>query len=162
MKRTFRLLPGLLAVAILLPLLGACQTQAAEREPTREEATAFLARIVDLSQRRDFIGLCDLGGGNCEHVLAEAGLEAVPVTAPTLAADFVISGSGPPEDRSATGRVLVLCGSGRDGGRYRTEMFVFFSNSQLIAIEPVYWSGMTIATGNTTVSDPTEVPCDSL
>jgi hypothetical protein len=146
---------------ILIPfLLGACQGQASEREPTREEAVAFLARAVDLAQRRDFAGLCALGGGNCEHILEEAGREAVPVNAPTLVADFVLMGTGPENSRSSAGRVLVLCGVSRDGGEYRTEMLVFFSNAELIAIEPVYWSGITIARDNTTTSSPIEVPCD--
>lgn len=155
------LVPLLSAVVILFPLLlGACQTQASEREPTREEAVAFLAKVVDLAQRRDFTGLCELGGGNCERILEEAGREAVPVDAPNLVTDFVMMGTGPADARSATGRVLVLCGVGRDGGQYRTEMLVFFSNVKLIAIEPVYWSGVTIARDNTTTSGPIEVACD--
>ncbi len=141
-------------------LFGACQTQASEREPTREEATAFLARVVDLAQSRDFIGLCGLGGGNCEHILDQAGRDSVPVDAPALTADFVVMGSGPPENRSAAGRILVLCGTSRDDVQYRTEMFVFFSGTKLIAIEPVYWSGMSIARDNTTASGPTDVACD--
>ncbi len=131
---------------ILLFLVASCQSGTnADRVPTRDEAVTLLDQAVRLARAGNFVGLCQLGGGNCEDVLATAGREAVPLEAPTVVGDFALSptplGNGGVD---VGGRVLVLCGSDARSRPYRTEMVVFFRNGSLKAIEPIYWSGMTI------------------
>jgi hypothetical protein len=123
--------------------------------PTYEEATSFLASVVALAQVRDFNGLCEMGGGNCRRTLRDAGLDAVPATPPGIAGSRVIEPTRRADGlETAGGLVLQLCGVDGRGRPYSTEMLVFREDGRLLAIEPVYWSGMRIATEPTTPAEP--------
>lgn len=114
--------------------------------PTRDEALALFQEAVERAQREDFEHLCDLGGGNCERILANAG--ELPPDPPLVAGIREV-----PSSRRADGSVqvggqlLTACGMDASGRRYVTEMIVFYSDGMLRIIEPVYWSGMGIGEG---------------
>jgi hypothetical protein len=123
-------------------------------------AREYLATVVGLAQRGDFEALCELGSGNCESALAEAGPENVPLQPPRVVGTRVIQ----PQDRGngawmSGGLVLILCGEDRQGRPYENEMLVFESGGQLIAIEAVYWLTRSIADGSVTGgAPPTQCP----
>ena len=123
--------------------------------PTYDEATSFLASVVLLAEARDFDRLCGLGGGNCRSVIQDAGLDTVPATPPFIAGSRAVK----PTQRSdgtttAGGLVLQLCGLDGLGRPYATEMLVFRDGARLLAIEPVYWSGIRIAADQATPGEP--------
>jgi len=117
------------------------------RVPTLTEAEALVAQIEAAAHGGDVDSICEFGGGNCQQVLAAAGRD-LPVDPPTiigarsLAATEAADGSW-----TAAAQILVVCGEKADGHPYRTEMLIFFEGERLIAIEPVYWSGLTVAQG---------------
>jgi hypothetical protein len=142
-----------MVVVAVLALVACTNPASAERVPTRDEAVGLLDDAVRLARAHDFSGLCRLGGGNCLSVLDAAGRDAVPAAAPTVAGDTVL----PPSTRGdgsvdVGGRVLVLCGVDGRARPYRTEMVVFFQNGKLTAIEPIYWSGMSVGASSSPVT----------
>ena len=144
----------LVAVACLL---AACSS--APPTPTRSEAIAFVEQLYPLAEGGQFGALCAEGGGNCETVLADAGEDAVPTVRPKVADTFELSSRDTPDGTMVGGLVVVVCGvDGRDRS-YRTEMLVFRDRNQLRAIEPVYWSGMRVATSTVTSPNPQAESC---
>ena len=160
-RRVPRGLGRLVLAAFLAADLVACAPAASTGDiPTYAEATSFLASVVEFAQARDFDRLCELGGGNCRSMVQDAGLDAVPATPPGIAGSRVIKPTQR-SDGTTTNGGLVLQVCGRDGlGRpYSTEMLVFRDGDTLLAIEPVYWSGIRIATDpNTPVEPDTPFP----
>lgn len=152
-------------VTLILATVVACGPPAAadvERAPAPAEAEAFLTRVAGLARTLDFAGLCALGGGNCEKILEVAGRDAVPALPPTLVDQFELPARHYADGSTDVGgRVLVLCGIDGHARPYRTEMLVFFHGSELIAIEPIYWSGSGIATDRITAPQPqpAAAPC---
>lgn len=134
----------------------ACVPVASTRDiPTYDEATSFLASVVAFAQARDFDRLCGLGGGTCRSTLRDAGLDAVPATPPGIAGSRVVQPTRRPDGTTTTGGlVLQLCGLDGLGRPYSTEMLVFRDGGRLLAIEPVYWSGIRIASDPTTPGEP--------
>jgi hypothetical protein len=125
--------------------------------PTAEEATASLNRLVTLARAGDFEELCAIGDGNCPRTLAEVGADARPLDPPTV----VGSRSVEPNEVSGAlgGRVLELCGVDGRGREYYSEILVFRDDAGLLrVINPVYWSGITIAGGQTTIASPAATP----
>ena len=147
---------GRLVLAAFVTTAAACAPLASTGDiPTYEEATSFLASVVGLAQARDFDRLCGLGGGNCRKTLQIAGLDAVPATPPGIAGSRVVQPTQRSNGMTTTGGlVLQLCGLDGLGRPYSTEMLVFRDGGRLLAIEPVYWSGMRIATDQTTPGEP--------
>lgn len=152
-------------VTLILATVVACGPTAAadiERAPTPAEAEAYLTRVVELARAPDFAGLCALGGGNCEKILEVAGRDAVPALPPTLVDQFELPARHNADGSTDVGgRVLVLCGIDGQARPYRTEMPVFFHGSEMRAIEPIYWSGIGIATDRITAPQPqpSAAPC---
>jgi hypothetical protein len=155
-----RRVPRGLGPLVLAPFLAAAAVACApvastSAIPTYHEATSFLASVVALAQARDFDRLCGLGGGTCRSTLQGAGLDAVPATPPGIAGSRVVQPTqGTGGKTTAGGLVLQLCGLDGLGRPYSTEMLVFRDGATLLAIEPVYWSGMRIATDPTTPGEP--------
>ena len=148
---------GRLAPAALVVAAGAaCAPVPSTGDiPAYDEATSFLASVVALAQARDFDRLCGLGGGNCRSTLEDAGLDAVPATPPGIAGSRVVQPTQRSDGKTSTGGlVLQLCGLDGLGRPYSTEMLVFRDGGKLLAIEPVYWSGMRIATDQDTPGEP--------
>jgi hypothetical protein len=102
-----------------------------------------------------------MGGGNCEQILAEAGETAVPEDRPVVAGTFVLPQREVGSDATMLGgRVVVLCGTDALDRDYRTEVLVFVDEEGATrAIEPVYWSGNSIATQTNENAEPTHPPC---
>ncbi len=138
----------------LLALIAACTTQQAP-PPSEAEARAFLDVIVETALRQDFEALCALGGGSCESFLADPGGRDVPSDRPTVVGiRFVDQRAGGPRPRTG-GYILELCGQDLDGDPYYSEMLVFRDfASELRAIEPLYWMGITIADDDSVGHEP--------
>jgi hypothetical protein len=123
-------------------MVGCGSTARTAPIPTEGEARGLLARIVAAAERRDFAALCSFGDPNCPDILEMAGIDRVPAVPPTVAGTRLVA----PTQVSDGGLILQLCGTDGRGDPYATEMLVFTSASGLRAIQPVYWSGMGIAT----------------
>ena len=144
----------LVAVACLL---AACSSTAPI--PTRSEAIAFVKQLYPLAEGGQFGALCAEGGGNCETVLADAGEDAVPSVRPNIADMFGLPTPDTGDGTLLGGVVVVVCGvDGRDRS-FRTQMLVFRDGNTLRAIEPIYWSGMGVATSTVTNPKPQSEPC---
>ena len=147
------LLVAMLAVgvaAVLRPL------SAAPAAPSVAESQAFLQQLVALAQSGDFERLCALADGNCWRLLEQAGPDRVPPTPPKVTSTRVIApdaGTG-----ALGGLALSVCGTDADGADYRSEVLVFRDGQGLRAINGVYWDGVTIAAGSTTISQPPSSP----
>lgn len=120
--------------------------------PTQEEAIAFLSQAVAFATAERWTDLCAIGGGNCERTLDDAGRGAVPPDPPTVRRTWVV----PPTANTTGGRILELCGVDGQSRPYVTQMLVYRLGGEMKAIEPVYWSGMVIAT-EPVVPEPTPI-----
>jgi len=124
-------------------LLVGCANGPDGRIPTSAEARAQLARLVALAQLGDFDALCRMADGqtspNCVTLFDGAG-RAVPRTVPVVVAERTIE----PDEQTAGGRVLTICGHADDGRVYASEMLVFYDAGRLEVIQPIWWSGTTI------------------
>jgi hypothetical protein len=137
-------------VAISLALFGGCVAPTPHGPPPNgAEAEAFLDRIVGTAQGGDFAELCAMGGGNCERILERAGRD-VPEAPPRIVGSRLLTAT----DRTLGGVVLELCGVHDSGETYYTEVLVERANGELLAIEPIYWSGFAIAGDNTVGDNP--------
>lgn len=150
----------------LLCLLGSailvsCSPGAgSDRYPTTDEALAITTKAVQLAQQGRFDELCALGGGNCEVILDTAGRQEVPPLPPALKVGRTIPTTNQGSGQRTGGQVIVACGTGKEGPAYRTEMLVYFDQTNSLRVtEPVYWSGMGIAEGNATAPSPTTSGC---
>jgi hypothetical protein len=154
-------------LALVALLLGACSPvfgpdQRLPEPPSDADARAYLARVVALAHAGDFDALCAVGGGNCERILEQAGPD-VPTDDPTLVGQRVEQPTAAGDLSSVGGRILELCGRRDDGTLYYSEMIVFVDGRSLIAIEPIFWSGLHIASSSSAgvdAMDP-EVECRS-
>ena len=136
-------------IALVGFLLAACTAQA-PGPPSLEDANAYLARVVELAQARDFDGLCAIGDGNCEDHLETAGRERVPPDPPSVIGSRIIPTRTEGGLTHIGGVVLILCGRDALDEPYRSEMLVFRDGSGLRAINPIYWGNVRIADGSTT------------
>jgi hypothetical protein len=143
-------------VSVAAVLLG-CSIQSPI--PSRSEATAFVEHLYPLAEKGQFEALCAAGGGNCQTVLADAGEDAVPSVRPSIVDAFELPSHDTGDGTMLGGLVVVVCGvDGRDRP-FRTEILVFRDGNTLRAIEPVYWSGMAVATGTVTNPTPQSESC---
>jgi hypothetical protein len=136
--------------AVLRPL------PAAPTAPSVAESQAVLGQLVALARSGDFERLCALADGNCRRLLEQAGSDRVPPTPPKVTSTRVIApdaGTG-----ALGGLVLSVCGTDAYGADYRSEVLVFRDGPGLRAINGVYWDGVTIAAGSTTISRPPSSP----
>lgn len=139
----------------LVILVSGCSRpiQDSTQPPSAEQAEAALAEAVRLATQGDFVDLCRLGGGNCERILEAAGANRVPETDPIILRNVPMrEAKGPSE--SPSNRLLVVCGRGTDGKPYLTEIAILWSRGAVHALEPVYWSGLTINGPPIEQSDP--------
>lgn len=123
--------------------------------PTAPQAKELIDEVVRRAQADDFVGLCELGGPNCETILEAAGLD-VPADPPTVAVNLPMRearGLGEPGNV----RLVIVCGLAEDGDQYVTEIAVMWDGETLLAAEPVYWSGLTVSTSGSGAGEP-EVP----
>lgn len=123
-----------------LLLAVACEAIEPVPAPSIEDAQGLLHEAEMLAQAGKWDELCELGAGNCERLLDDAGRPA-PAALPDVVGTRVQS--------ATTGRhggvVLEMCGVRDSGERYYTEVLVFRDDGDLRAIEPIYWSGYVIA-----------------
>lgn len=128
--------------ALLLVVLAGCGPAGtpAGSPPTEAHARALLEEIVASAQRADFEALCGFGDANCPDVLAMAGRDRLPPRPPIVAGSWVL----PPRDGREGGLVLQLCGVDAAGTAYATEMLVQSGRGRLVAIHPIYWSGLRV------------------
>jgi uncharacterized membrane protein len=151
---TVTLMAGLVPVA---SVLAACSSVAPI--PDRSEASAFVEHLYPLAEQGEFDALCAAGGGNCEAVLADAGEDAVPSVRPNIVDTFELPTHDTGDGTMRGGLVVVVCGVDARDRSFRTEMLVFRDGNQLRVIEPVYWSGMGVATSTVTNSKPQSESC---
>ena len=139
------------SVAVLVAALGAAcsSTFTPPAPPSEAEARAFVGEAVRLAEAGRFVELCEMGGGNCEEILEGAGADNVPTVPPTIARVYVVPNVHHADGSwSAGGQMVEMCGTDGNGARYRTQMLVFRDHrGELIAIEPIYWSGIRIIAG---------------
>jgi hypothetical protein len=102
--------------------------------------------MVDLARDGEFEQLCQLGGGNCEDILASAGAGNVPADPPTIARIYVVPSIIHADGSwSQGGQLVEMCGTDAEGAAYQSQMLVFRDPHEgIIAIEPIYWSGLHI------------------
>lgn len=135
---------GLGAVLLIVAALGGYWRWSRVTPPVTEaEARAYLGRIVDAAQARDFDALCQLNGAllNCRTQLAQVGEQTVPTTPPTVVGTRYLREKG---DLIA-GRVLLLEGKDGCGRAYRSEVLVFRENRyHFKATNAVYWANYRI------------------
>lgn len=162
MIRTGALIVPLFALVIAM---GACEAAATPfvppAPPTEAAALAYLRTVVDIAQRGDAQSLCNLGSGNCDRALDDAGgLAATPAAFPTVAGSIAIQPTRNADGTaSAGGRLLVVCGIDRRGRPFDSDVLVFYDDDgKLTSIEPVYWSGgridLTDSTGDAGIARP--------
>ncbi|HSK52776.1 MAG TPA: hypothetical protein VLA44_08475, partial [Clostridia bacterium] len=108
--------------------------------PAEAAARALVDDIVAAARDRDFATLCGFGDANCPDVLAMAGRDRVPSEPPVIAGTWVL----PPVGARVGGLVLQLGGIDGAGAPYATEVLVQAGPTGLVAIQPVYWSGMRV------------------
>ena len=114
--------------------------------PTEAWARAALDRVVALARAGDFERLCGLSDGNCHIILEQAGEDAVPPDPPTVYGTRVMV-PVPLSDGAwqGGGVVLEVCGIDGRGQPYRSEVLAFDDGHAIRLINPIYWSGVTIA-----------------
>jgi hypothetical protein len=162
-----RLVPGmavrrsvaLLALAAAMVLGCAPTANPAPRAPTSEAALAYFRQLVDLVERGDVLSICTLGSGTCAHDLRNADLGSVPKAVPkvigtrSLASTQEVDGTW-----NVGGQVLELCGIDGHNRPFYSELLVFYDGDRLISTNPLYWSGLRVATADTT-AQPSPPSC---
>jgi hypothetical protein len=139
-------LPILGAAALLLSACGAGSI------PTPEESSGMLDQLIAFAKAGDFDGLCSIGDLNCQDALKEVGLESAPTERPIVLGTRVVDAN--PAIGATGGRVLELCGIDGLGRTFNSEILVFRDGGTLRVINPVFWSGISIASGETTLESP--------
>jgi hypothetical protein len=153
-----------IALIAILGLSAACSTTGADYTPppppSMEAAREYLTQLVTLVSHNGAGAACSMGASTCAQSLQRSDPAAVPRTAPRIVGTRVLlakqtSGGG----WEAAGRVLMLCG--RDGidRPYYSELLVFQDGDRLIAADPLYWTGTTVATNPISGRTP-DSPCD--
>jgi hypothetical protein len=145
------------AAALLAAILVGCGPAgtSAGSPPSEARARALLDEIVAAARRADFEALCGFGDANCTDVLEMAGRDRLPQLPPVVAGSWLL----PPRDGREGGIVLQLCGVDAAGAAYATEMLVQPGRGRLIAIQPVYWSGLRVPRDGLVGDDgPPDVP----
>lgn len=151
---------------MVIAIVAGCSAEpAAFPIPTETEAASLLTRIWAVVAARDLTRLCDYGTGPCEKAVRDLDPATLPTTPPTITGSWVLP------TRKATGnawwvggRVLELCGIDGLGRPYSSEMLVFRDSGHLLAVLPVFWTGMRIATDGTigvAIPGQSAPPCPS-
>lgn len=140
-----------LFVIVAAAFFGSCSPAAI---PTPEEASAVLDQLVAFAQAGDLEGLCSIGDGNCEAVLEEVGPGSAPHARPIVLGGRVVAAN--PAAGSIGGRVIEVCGIDGLGRAFRSDILVFRDGARYRAINPVFWSGITIASVG--VAEPSPPP----
>lgn len=146
-------------LAVLVLAVGCSPEYRPTAAPTVAETRAFIAEMVRLAQAGEFEQLCDMGGGNCEDILATAGAENVPADPPNIARIYEVPSVRHADGSwSQGGQMVEMCGTDRSGADYKSQMLVFRDPHEgIIAIEPIYWSGLhVIAPAEPPVAEPTD------
>ena len=153
MRIGVRTLPSLLSVTLAIAV-AACGAATPSGQPTQADAESALAKLVAFAQAGNFTAMCEMGDGNCQRTLNDVGVASVPAKAPVVVGTRVIEASG----NSRGGRVLEVCGTnGSDGRTYHSEILVFRDGANLRVINPIYWSGISIASGDRTAPSPNPI-----
>ena len=151
---------ALLCLVGSLLLVGCGPNVVADKNPTSDEALAITTKAVQLAQHGQFVELCALGSGNCEVILDTAGRQEVPPLPPALKIGRTIATVSQGAGQRIGGQVVVACGTTKEGSPFRTEMLVYFDQSGVLRVnEPIFWSGMRVAEGNTTAASPSTGEC---
>lgn len=151
------------ALVTIAILASSCTSYHPTPPPTVAETEAFVARMVSLAQAGQFEQLCEMGGGNCEHILESAGAQNVPLDPPAVARIYVVPSIEHADGSwSQGGQMVEMCGNDRNGAPYQTQMIVFRDPHEgVIGIEPIFWSGLSISVGVVTdvpVNEPSDPP----
>jgi len=137
------------ALATIAVLAGCSPEFRPTAAPTVAETRTFIAEMVRLAQAGAFEQLCEMGGGNCEDILANAGAENVPADPPVVARIYEVPSVRHADGSwSQGGQMVEMCGTDGSGEPYQSQMIVFRDPHEgIIAIEPIYWSGLGIIAG---------------
>jgi hypothetical protein len=149
------------SLGAIIAVLIACTPTAntPPREPTQEAALAYFGQVVDLVERGDIRSICTLGSGTCPHDLRNADLTAVPKTLPKVIGTRLLPSTHEADGSwNIGGQVLEVCGIDGHNRPFYSELLVFYDGDRLISTNPLYWSGMRVATSDTT-AQPTPPPC---
>jgi hypothetical protein len=158
-----RLVPGvavrrsvaLLALTVAMVLGCAPTANSAPRTPTSEAALAYFRQLVDLVERGDVFSICTLGSGTCAHDLRNADLTAVPTTLPKVVGTWLLPSTQHADGTwNVGGQVLEVCGIDGRNRPFYSELLVFYEGDRLISTNPLYWSGIRVATSDTTQASP--------
>jgi hypothetical protein len=151
---------GALIGAVVAALVACAPTaNTPPREPTQEAALAYFSQIVGLVERGDIRSICMFGSGTCSHDLRNADLSAVPATPPkVIGTRLLVSTQEADGTWNIGGQVLQVCGVDGHNRPFYSELLVFYDGDRLISANPLYWSGMRVATSDTNDQSPSP-PC---
>jgi hypothetical protein len=131
-------------VIAALAAIGGCSLPAATPTatvpldpPSVAQAEEALERMVTAAAEGKFDELCAMGTGTCESILEGTGRDTVPAAIPEIM-------SNEEWDGGTAARLLVVCGALPSGRIYQTEMVVTWRGTEIVVLEPVYWSGMSV------------------
>lgn len=142
---------GGLVGAVIAVLIACAPSANTPREPTEQAALAYFAQVVDLVERGDVLSICTLGSGTCAHDLRNADLTAVPKTLPKVIGTRLLASTKEADGSwNVGGQVLEVCGIDGHNRPFYSELLVFYDGDRLISTNPLYWSGMRVATSDTT------------
>lgn len=158
-----RTIVAALVCPVLFPLLvAACVVEPAPTPgppPSEAEALAYFDSVVAIVESGDVSRLCELGPGTCESMLDETDPSTIPTRRPLVVSTRVlVSRQMEGGAWRIGGRILEVCGIDGLGHLYASEILVFRAEGELIGIQPVFWTGMRIAEGDTTAPGPQPTP----
>lgn len=143
-------------LGVIVAVLTACAPTAntAPSAPTREAALLYFDQLVALVERGDVQSICTLGSGTCAHDLRNADLTSVPRTLPKVIGTRLLGSTQRADGTwNVGGQVLEVCGIDGQNKPFYSELLVFYDGDRLISTNPLYWSGLRVATSGTTAQE---------
>jgi len=146
-------------IACLAVAIGGCSSLIASptltvplEPPTVAQVEEALERMVTAAAEGRFDDLCAMGTGNCDSILEGAAGGNVPAALPEIVSSEKWEGG-------TAARLLVVCGELPSGRLYQTEMVVTWRGSEVVVLEPVYWSDLSVGPVPTLpASEPSQDP----
>jgi hypothetical protein len=151
--RRSRALVRIAGFLLAVLVLGAACTSVASPPPapTEEAGRAFLDKLFERAISGELGTLCEsFGSGTCPHDLRSVDPGSAPSRPPAVVGTRILLPTRASGDAFAVGgRIFDVCGSDGLGRPYFSQILVFQSGPQLLAVNAVFWSGARIGSGGT-------------
>lgn len=152
----------MLLLVLAAVLCAGCHRLGIRQDVDVEQARDLLTTAVGLAATGELDRLCTLSpseASTCQDSVADRG-ELRPDEGPTILCEVPAPSEGPLRG----GQVLVLEGTDASGTDYTTEFIVYDTGGEIGVLDPVWWSGLTVAdySGDTVTwrFDSTSTTCD--